>query len=66
MNVSTELQWIDYLVILIYFSFVLGIGFILRCLMRTSSDFLASGWSIPARVAGELIAKKHSPLPRSM
>jgi SSS family solute:Na+ symporter len=52
MNSSNELQWIDYLVILIYFGFVLGIGFFLRRYMRTSSDFLASGRSIPAWVAG--------------
>jgi hypothetical protein len=29
MNPSTELHWIDYLIILIYFGFVLGIGFVL-------------------------------------
>jgi solute:Na+ symporter, SSS family len=52
MNQSTELQWIDYLIILIYFGFVLGIGFILRRFIRSSSDFLASGRSIPAWVAG--------------
>jgi solute:Na+ symporter, SSS family len=52
MNQSTELQWIDYLIILIYFGFVLAIGFILRRFIRTSSDFLASGRSIPAWVAG--------------
>jgi SSS family solute:Na+ symporter len=51
MNQSTELQWIDYLIILIYFGFVLGIGFILRRFIRSSSDFLASGRSIPAWVA---------------
>jgi solute:Na+ symporter, SSS family len=52
MSQSTELHWIDYLIILIYFCFVLGIGFFLRRFMRTSSDFLASGRSIPAWVAG--------------
>lgn len=52
MNQSTELQWIDYLIILIYFGFVLGIGFVLRRFIRSSSDFLASGRSIPAWVAG--------------
>ena len=52
MNQSTELQWIDYLIILIYFGFVLGIGFVLRRFIRSSSDFLASGRSIPAWVTG--------------
>jgi solute:Na+ symporter, SSS family len=52
MSQSTELHWIDYLIILIYFGFVLGIGFILRRFIRSSSDFLASGRSIPAWVAG--------------
>jgi len=52
MNQTTELHWIDYLIIVIYFCFVLGIGFFLRRFMRTSSDFLASARSIPAWVAG--------------
>jgi|SRR5258708_29893401 SSS family solute:Na+ symporter len=43
MNASTELQWIDYLIILIYFSFVLGIGFFLRRYMRTSVGFSRLG-----------------------
>jgi hypothetical protein len=30
MNQSTELHWIDCMIILIYFGFVLGIGLILR------------------------------------
>ena len=34
LNASSELQWIDYLIILIYFGFVLGIGFFLRRYMR--------------------------------
>src|SRR6201996_5497703 len=52
MQSSNELRWIDYLIILIYFVFVLGIGFILKRFVKTSSDFLASGRSIPAWVAG--------------
>jgi hypothetical protein len=39
MNQTTELHWIDYLIIVIYFCFVLGIGFFLRRFMRTSSAF---------------------------
>jgi SSS family solute:Na+ symporter len=37
---------------LIYFAFVLGIGFALRRYMKTSTDFFLSGRSIPAWVAG--------------
>src|SRR5437870_6096917 len=36
----------------VYFAFVLGIGFTLRRYMKTSTDFLLSGRSIPAWVAG--------------
>src|ERR1700740_1010065 len=43
---------IDYTVISIYFVFVLGIGFVLKKYMRTSTDFFLSGRSIPAWIAG--------------
>ncbi len=45
-------QWIDYAIIFIYFVFVLGIGFLLRKYMKTSSDFFLSGRSIPAWITG--------------
>src|SRR5881409_3802287 len=48
----TTLHWIDYVVMLLYFAFVLGIGFFLRKYMRTSTDFFLSGRSIPAWIAG--------------
>lgn len=44
--------WIDYLMIVIYFAFVLGIGFLLKKYMRTSTDFFLSGRSIPAWITG--------------
>ena len=47
-----RLAWIDYVVLGTYFAFVLGIGWRLRRTMRTSADFLLSGRSIPAWVAG--------------
>jgi SSS family solute:Na+ symporter len=47
-----QLQWIDYLIILIYFGFVLGIGYLLKNFARTSTDFFLSGRSIPAWIAG--------------
>src|SRR6202140_5902093 len=52
MHTSNELRWIDYLIILIYFFFVLGIGFVLKRFVKTSADFLLSGRSIPAWIAG--------------
>ncbi len=49
---ATSLAWIDYAVIIIYFAFVLGIGFALRSFMKTSTDFFLSGRSIPAWITG--------------
>jgi SSS family solute:Na+ symporter len=49
---TTSLAWIDYLIMLIYLAFVLGIGFALKKFMKTSEDFFLSGRSIPAWVAG--------------
>jgi SSS family solute:Na+ symporter len=47
-----HLQWIDYLIIVIYFGFVVGIGFVLKNFAKTSSDFFLSGRSIPAWITG--------------
>jgi len=47
-----QLAWIDYLIILLYFGFVLGIGFLLKNFAKTSTDFFLSGRSIPAWIAG--------------
>src|SRR5215211_6948634 len=47
-----QLQWIDYLIILIYFAFVIGIGFVLKNFAKTSTDFFLSGRSIPAWITG--------------
>jgi SSS family solute:Na+ symporter len=49
---TTTPAWIDYLIMLIYLCFVLGIGFALKKFMKTSEDFFLSGRSIPAWVAG--------------
>ncbi|AYD46775.1 sodium:solute symporter family protein [Arachidicoccus soli] len=46
-----ELNLVDYLVILTYFIFVIGIGYVLKKKMKTSNDFLMSGRSIPMWVA---------------
>src|SRR5262250_1943578 len=43
---------IDWIIMLVYFTFVLGIGVTLRRYMRTSTDFFLAGRSIPAWVCG--------------
>jgi SSS family solute:Na+ symporter len=47
-----HLGLIDWAIMALYFAFVLGIGYVLRNSVRTSSDFFLSGRSIPAWVAG--------------
>ena len=47
-----QLGVIDYALLIIYFAFVLGIGFALRHSTRTSTDFFLSGRSIPAWITG--------------
>ena len=46
------LTYVDWLIVLVYFAFVLGIGFALKRYMRTSNDFFLAGRSIPAWVCG--------------
>ncbi|MFY9745461.1 MAG: Na+/galactose cotransporter, partial [Acidobacteriaceae bacterium] len=48
MNLTT----IDWLIMLLYFVFVLGIGFALKRFMKTSKDFLQAGRSLPAWICG--------------
>jgi solute:Na+ symporter, SSS family len=47
-----NLTAIDWLIMLVYFVFVLGIGFALKRYMRTSTDFFLAGRSIPAWICG--------------
>ena len=47
-----HLASVDYAIIVIYFAFVLGIGFALRGRMKTSEDFFLSGRSIPGWITG--------------
>jgi len=49
---TAELGTLDYAILIIYVVFVVGIGFALRRYMKSSSDFLTSGRSIPAWVTG--------------
>ncbi|HSU69539.1 MAG TPA: sodium:solute symporter family protein [Tepidisphaeraceae bacterium] len=43
---------VDYVILIIYFVFVLGIGFLLKRFIKTGEDFLLSGRSVPAWIAG--------------
>ncbi len=43
---------IDWLIMLLYFAFVLGIGFALKRYVKTSSDFFLAGRSLPAWICG--------------
>jgi len=49
---TLSLGLIDYAILIIYFLFVLGIGWILKRKVKGSSDFFMSGRSIPAWVTG--------------
>jgi len=49
---SAQLGFLDYAILAIYVAFVVGIGFALRRYLKSSSDFLTSGRSIPAWVTG--------------
>jgi SSS family solute:Na+ symporter len=51
-DVQFHLGRVDYLVLLVYFAFVIGIGFIITRTTKTSGDFLLSGRSVPAWITG--------------
>ncbi len=46
------LAWIDFAVLIIYFVFVIAVGYALKRHMRTSEDFFLSGRSIPGWITG--------------
>jgi SSS family solute:Na+ symporter len=48
---TVRLGHIDYVILIVYALFVLGIGFALKRYMKTSTDFFLSGRSIPAWIA---------------
>ncbi|MHC1704396.1 MAG: sodium:solute symporter family protein [Tenuifilaceae bacterium] len=52
MELKFDLGWIDYTIMLVYFVFVLGIGWALKKYMKSASAFLEAGRSMPAWVAG--------------
>ena len=47
-----DANWVDYLLIALYFVFVLGIGLSARASVSSSIDFFLSGRSLPAWVTG--------------
>jgi SSS family solute:Na+ symporter len=49
---QVQLGAIDYAILIVYFSFVLGIGWVLRRYVKSSEDFFLSGRSIPTWIAG--------------
>jgi SSS family solute:Na+ symporter len=47
-----DLDFFDYLILILYFGTVLGVGFAARRAIKTSADFFLSGRSMPAWVTG--------------
>jgi len=47
-----DMQWVDYAMLIIYFIFVIGIGWIVRRSIKNSKDFFQAGRSLPAWIAG--------------
>jgi solute:Na+ symporter, SSS family len=47
-----DTNWVDYLLVAIYFAFVLGIGIMAKRSVSSSIDFFLSGRSLPAWVTG--------------
>ncbi|MGN6369293.1 MAG: sodium:solute symporter family protein [Phycisphaerae bacterium] len=43
---------VDYIILIIYFTFVIGIGFVLKKFTKSSEDFFSSGRSLPAWICG--------------
>ncbi|MGH9519708.1 MAG: sodium:solute symporter family transporter, partial [Terriglobales bacterium] len=47
-----QLTFVDWLIMLLYFVFVLGIGFALKRYMKTSKDFFQAGRALPTWICG--------------
>jgi len=47
-----SLTSVDWLLMIVYFAFILGIGVVLRRYMKSSSDFFLAGRSLPAWICG--------------
>jgi solute:Na+ symporter, SSS family len=51
-DIRLDTNLVDYLILVIYFVFVLGIGFAARRFIKTSLDYFLSGRSLPAWITG--------------
>ncbi len=51
-EIRLDTDWVDYLILLIYFVAVLGIGFAAKRYIKTSLDYFLSGRSLPAWITG--------------
>ncbi len=51
-DVRLDMKPVDYALLIVYFCFVLAIGFVVRRSVNSSLDFFLSGRSIPAWIAG--------------
>ena len=51
-SLRVSLAAVDWAIVIIYFAFVIGIGFVLRKYMKSSEDFLESGRSLPSWITG--------------
>ena len=52
MDLRLDVNWVDYLILAVYFVAVLGIGFAAKRYIKTSLDYFLSGRSLPAWVTG--------------
>ena len=52
MELRLDVNFVDYLILAIYFVFVLGIGFAAKRYIKTSLDYFLSGRSLPAWITG--------------
>ena len=51
-EIRLDTNWVDYLILAIYFVAVLGIGFAAKRYIKTSLDYFLSGRSLPAWITG--------------
>ena len=52
MDLRLDVNWVDYLILAVYFVAVLGIGFAAKRYIKTSLDYFLSGRSLPAWITG--------------
>src|SRR5689334_3753391 len=52
MELRLDVNFVDYAILAIYFTVVLGIGFAARRYIKTSLDYFLSGRSLPAWITG--------------